>query len=56
MQHYEHTYTSDLSASLSCSTVAPAQLRQFLPPAGRSVAGKSPANDGAGAPELGGSY
>ena len=23
MQHYEHTHTSDLSASLSCSTVAP---------------------------------
>ena len=23
MQHYKHTHTSDLSASLSCSTVAP---------------------------------
>ena len=58
MQHYEHTHTSDLSASLSCSTVAPGtSFDSSCPPAGLdAVAGKSPANDGAGAPELGSSF
>ena len=58
MQHYEHTHTSDLSASLSCSTVAPGTSfdSSCTPIGSGATASEAPANDGAGAPELGSSF